>query len=65
MPRLAMLCLTMIGLTGCMTSQPSTATDRLKPGAAECARQLADGDQASARAACMAHLAMLEAAMNW
>jgi len=55
----------MIGLSGCVTSQPSTATDRLKPGAAECARQLADGDPASAREACMAHLAMLEAAMNW
>ena len=63
MPRLALICLMLTGLSGCVTSQPSTATDRLKPGAVECARQLADGDQASARAACMAHLATLEAAL--
>ena len=26
MPRLALICLMMIGLSGCVTSQPSTAT---------------------------------------
>ena len=52
-------------LSGCVTSQPSTATDRLKGKAAECALELADGTQASAREACLAHLAQLEAALNW
>lgn len=65
MPRLAMLCLMISALSGCVTSQPSTATDRLKLGAAECARQLAYGDQMESRAACMAHLAMLEASLGW
>ena len=62
---LALACLTMIGLAGCVTSQPSTALDRLKPGASGCAAELADGTQADARAACLAHLAQLEAALNW
>lgn len=52
-------------LSGCVTSQPSTATDRLKPQAAACASSLADGTQEEARAACLAHLAQLEAALNW
>ena len=65
MRTLALALLTMSALTGCVTSQPSTATDRLKPGAAECARSLADGTQADAREDCLAHLAQLEAALNW
>lgn len=52
-------------LSGCVTSQPSTATDRLKEKAAECAASLADGTQADARKACLAHLAQLEAALDW
>ena len=62
---LALALLTMSALTGCVTSQPSTATDRLKPRAADCAAELADGSQEAARAACLAHLAELEAALNW
>ena len=62
---LALACLTTLVLTGCVSSQPGTATDRLKPGAADCAAELADGTQADARAACLAHLAQLEAALNW
>ena len=52
-------------LTGCVTSQPSTVSDRLKAQAAMCASALADGVIESARRECLAHLAQLEAAENW
>lgn len=53
-------------LSGCVTSQPSTAvSDRLKSQAAMCAMALADGVIESARRECLAHLAQLEAAENW
>jgi hypothetical protein len=60
---LALMMISAVG--GCMTSQPSTATDRLKAKAAECAASLAGGTQADAREDCLAHLAELEAALNW
>ena len=63
--KLALACLTISAASGCVTSQPSTATDRLKPVAADCAAELADGTQEAARAACLAHLAQLEAALGW
>ena len=62
---LALALTTLTALAGCVTSRPSTALDRLKPVAADCAAELADGTQADARAACLAHLAQLEAALNW
>lgn len=52
-------------LSGCVSSQPSTATDRLKPQAAMCAAALADGVIESARRECLAHLAQLEAWADW
>lgn len=65
MRTLALMLLTMIAASGCVTSQPSTALDRIKGQAAACADRLADGSQQEARAACLAHLAQLEAALNW
>lgn len=65
MRTLALALLTTSALIGCVPSQPVTATDRLKAQAANCAAELADGTQAAARAACLAHLAQLEAALNW
>ena len=65
MRTLVLALLTTSALSGCVTSQPSTALDRLKPGAAECAASLADGSQADAREDCLAHLAQLEAALKW
>ena len=52
-------------LSGCESSQPSTATDRLKPQAVMCASALADGVIESARRECLAHLAQLEALADW
>jgi hypothetical protein len=57
--------MTTLAVSGCVTSQPSTALDRLKPRAADCAASLADGTQEDAREACLAHLAQLEAALGW
>ncbi len=65
MRTLALILMILAGLSGCVTSQPSTALNRLKPGAAECAAALADGTQADAREDCLAHLAQLEAALGW
>ncbi len=65
MRTLALALLTLSALSGCVTSQPGTATDRLKAQAAACADRLADGTQQEARAACLAHLAQLEAALQW
>ena len=52
-------------LSGCVSSQPSTASDRLKSQAAMCATALVDGVIESARRECLAHLAQLEAWGNW
>ena len=61
----ALILMMTLVLSACVSSQPVTATDRLKPGAAKCAASLADGSQADAREDCLAHLAQLEAALNW
>ena len=65
MRTLAQALLTMSALGGCVNSQPSTATDRLEPSAADCAASLADGTLADARRDCLAHLALTAAALNW
>ena len=62
---LVLALLTVNALTGCVNSQPSTATDRLKEKAAECAGSLAGESLPKARKDCLAHLAQLEAALNW
>ena len=62
---LASALLMLNALSGCVSSQPSTATDRLKPQAAMCAAALADGVIESARRECLAHLAQLEAWADW
>jgi hypothetical protein len=62
-----LICLTMSAASGCTNSQNATesAAERLKPQAAQCAGALADGPIQAARAECLAHLAQLEAALNW
>ena len=65
MRTLALALLTASALSGCVTSQPSTALDRLKGKAAECAGSLAGDSLPQAREDCLAHLAQLEAALNW
>lgn len=56
-----------IALSACVNSQAVTgsATDRLKPQAAACARALAGDSMPGARAACLPHLAQVEAALDW
>ena len=57
--------LTLTALSGCVTSQTSTAVDTLKRPAAACAGALAGEDMPTARRDCLPLLSRLEAYAGW
>ena len=61
----ALILMTLAALPGCMTSPSGTAINRMKPQAVNCAEALADGPIEAARTECLAHLAQVEAALDW
>ena len=63
--KVSIIIMAVASVSGCVTSQPSTASNRLKQQAAMCASALADGVIESARRECLAHLAQMEAGGNW
>jgi len=62
---LATICLTLTGLSGCVTSQSGSAIDRLRPTAASHAAALAGDDMAAARKTGLALIAQLSAVAGW